>query len=402
METPTDMFSHAPDVSPEDVWGDAACLVADGHGPAVALPPKRVKEDKPAGRFAMVTDGDSGLRIGTRTVSHSSVETFPKLEVQEIDGNVVRLQPEEPEAERMPRHLVFHERPASVNEIELVGEAREWGKSRKQPIIWILGTGVAVTALVIGAILALPFVNKSNAARPGSGESDLIVETVANGEAMADMLYRKDEAKTVFRSFLAASSVDAMQPLLRNPGEVTSLIQASRHMPHLAPDFPPLKINSWTACENQSLTYGLLSGTMPDYSNFETYFIVSDSRLAMDWKASSAYGTADFSQLMNKQGNPAEIRCWIEAAEFYTLGFSENSYQAYQLASPDKQQVIWAYARRGSAIHRLLRTLIKGGYIIEGRAEGQKVTVRLAPGPDDSLPGQWEILELLHKEWIAP
>jgi hypothetical protein len=46
--------------------------------------------------------------------------------------------------------------------------------------------------------------------------------------------------------------------------------------------------------------------------------------------------------------------------------------------------------------------LIKGGYILEGRKEGEKVTVRLAPGPGDSLPGQWEIVELLHKEWIAP
>lgn len=401
METTAELFPVVPDVSPEDVWGDAACLVGGGQDQAMLLPPKRVKQAM-TGRSATAADDDGGLRIGTRTFSQSATEEPSRLEVQEINGDVVRLHPEEPEVERMPRHFVFQEKPADVNERKLIGESREWGRSRKQPILWMLCTGMAVTAVVVGAILALPFVNSYNNARPSSGGSEWVVEPVASGEAMAAMLSRKAEAGNIFQKILTAPSADAMLPLVRNPDEVAGLIRTMRRMPALAPDSPPPKIDSWVARENQSLTYGILTGTLPDYSGFEAYFTVTGGRLVMDWKASTAYGTADFTQLTRNQGDPAEIRGWLEPVEFYTVAFPENFHQSYQLASPDQQKVIWAYARRGSGVHHSLRTLIKGGYILEGRKEGQKVTVRLAPGPGDSLPGQWEIVELLHKEWIAP
>jgi hypothetical protein len=256
--------------------------------------------------------------------------------------------------------------------------------------------------MVVGGVLALPRINKPNEARPGSGESEWVVEAVANGETMADMLSRKGEAGRVFHEFLTASSAEAVRPLVRDPGETVGLIRKIRRLPLFSPPPPPLKIDNWGAYENQSLTYGILTGTLPDHSKFETYFTVLDGRLVMDWKASTACGTATFAQLRRNQGDPAEIRGWIEPVEFYSLAFSENSHQAYQLASPDKLQVIWTYARRGSDVHQALKLLIKGGYIIKGRTEPQKVTVRLAPGPADSLPGQWQIVELLHKEWISP
>jgi hypothetical protein len=398
METTADRFSIAPDVSPEDVWGDAACLAPSGHDPALILPSKRVKH-----HYATAFDGDDGLRIGTRNLSQSATEEPPHLEVQEIiHGDVVRLHPEEPEAGRMPRHHVFHEKPDDANESERTGESREWGSSGKQSILWILGGGIAVATVVVAAIIALPYINEPNAARPHSGDPEWVVENIADGVAIADMLSRKAEAGRIFRAALTTSSSDDILPLVRNPGEVAELIRSSRRMPVVAPDSQPLKIKSWVARENQSLTYGILTGTLPDHSGFVTYFTLTNGRLTLDWKASTAYGTADFTQLTRNQGNAAEIRGWLEPAESYTGSFRENSHQSYQLASPDKQQVIWAYARRGAEIDQALKVLIKGGYIIEGRKEGQKVTVRLAPGPGNSPPGQWEIVELLHKEWIAP
>lgn len=358
------------------------------------LPPKRVKPDKPGGS-ATAANGDGNLRIGTLTSDYSVAQTLPKLEVQEIHGDVVRLHPEEAEAGRLPRRIVFQEKPVS-----LVGlwETREWGRSKRQPILWMLWTGMAIAAVIVGAMMALPLINKPTR----SGESGWVVEAVANAEILNDMLARRAAAERVFEEFIRAQSSEDMLPLVRDPEEVADLIRTDRRLPAASADAPRPKIRSWGAREARSLTYGILVGTLPDYSKFEAYFTVSNGRLVMDWKASTAYGTADFQQLMRKQGNPAEIRGWIEAAEFYTAAFPESSHQAYQLASPDRQQVIWAYAPRESGINQALKALIKGGYILEGRKEPQKVTVRLEPGPADSLPGQWAIMELLHKEWIAP
>lgn len=393
MATPIDMISCPLEVSSEDAWGDPACLAAER--PAVLLPPKRLREDSSIA-------GDGSFRIGARVSNDPAPKPTTRLEVRKIDGKVVRLLPEEPEIPRMLPKVVFHEKPDRANHIAQMEEPQEWGRPKKQPILWVLGNGVAIAALVVGAILALPLVNKPNAARAGSGEAKWVLETVADGQSMADMLSRMAEAGGVFRSFLAEPSAEAALPLVRNPEEVAELIRADRRMPKLAADVAPLQIDSWVACENRSLTYGILSGTLPDYSQCETYFTLRDGRLVMDWKASTAYGTADFTQLMHKQGNPAEIRGWIEATGFYSLAFPENSYQAFILASPDKQQLIWAYARRSSPVEQELTALTQGGAILKGSQEAQKATVRLAPGPGDALPGQWEIVELLHKEWIAP
>lgn len=402
MKTPPEMFSNQPDASPEDIWGDPSCLVPNGQGQPVSLPPKRAKADKPRGSAAAV-HGAGGLRIGTRNFNDPPAQVSTKLEVPPIDDEVVRLRAEEPEIGRMmPKQVVFREKSDNTNDSGMVEQARDWGKPRKHLAPWLLVAGGATASLMMGVILALPQVNTSNATNPGGGESGRALETVAEGGAMADMLSRKTEAGGVFRNVLSAASAEAMLPLVRNSDLVADLIRADRRMPKLAPDFPPLATGSWTALENQSLIYGVLSGALPDASKLQTYFTLSDGRLVMDWKASTGYGTADFSQLMRKQGNGAEIRGWIEPSGFHTLAFSGNHYQAYQLASPDKQQLIWSYARLGSPAHQSLKTLIKSDAIPEGGGEARKVTVRLKPGPGDSLPNQWEIVELLHKEWIAP
>ncbi len=401
METPSEIYSCAPDVSPEDVWGDAACLVCEGQDPTVILPPKRVREDKPDG-LGSATNDDGGLRIGAWTPDHSIAKTFSKLEVQEILGDVVRLHPEEPEVARMPRHIVFHEKPASLDELAMSGEAPEWGSSKKQTIFWILGAGVAISALIIGAIMALPFINKPNAARPHSGQPEWVVETMADGQDLNDMLALQDEAVSVFRKYKHASSAEEVLPLVREPEAVADLIRADHRPPHDPADQRPPRIRAWGARENQSLTYGILTGNLPDYSEFETYFTVSDGRLVMDWKASTAYGTADFSELAQNRGNPAQIRGWIEPMDFYNLVYPEESFQSYQLRSPDREKTIWVYARRGSDAHARINALLKGGFILEGRKDPGKVTVRLARGPADSLPNQWALVELLHKEWITP
>jgi hypothetical protein len=401
METLSEIFSCAPDVSPEDVWGDAACLVCEGQGPAVILPPKRVKEVKPEG-FDSATNDDGCLRIGTRIPAHSTAETFSKLEVQEIHGDVLRLHPEESGVARMPRHIVFHEKSASLDEFAISGEAPEWGSSKKQKIFWMLGAGVAISALIIGAIMALPFINKPNAARPHSGQPEWVVETMADGQALNDMLARQAEAVSVFRKYTHASSAEEVLPLVREPEAVADLIRVNHRPPHDPADQRPPRIRAWGARENQSLTYGILTGTLPDYSDFETYFTIADGRLVMDWKASTAHGTADFSELAQNRGNPAEIRGWIEPMDFYSQVYPEESFQSYQLCSPDREEIIWVYARLGSDTHERLKALLKGGYILEGRKDPGKVTVRLGPGPADSLPNQWALVELLHKEWITP
>lgn len=397
-----DRFSDtAPDVSPEDVWGDAPGFHCDIQNAATALPPKRPRTENPSPPAE-----DCGLRIVSRVPSQPGGEYFPPLEVQEINGSVVRLSPEEPAAPRMPRQITFQERPACQDENRSgTGETNDWGSPKKPSIFWILGTGLAVAAMVIGAMMLLPFVNKSNAAWPRAGQSEWVLDpedAITSDESLSGMLARQPEAERIFHAFISAPSAETILPLVRNPEKMAGLIRAGRYPGGAFANQRASKTTSWSVLENLGLTCGLLKGTLPDHSKFDAYFVVSQGRLVLDWKASTAYGTASFTELLQKQGNPAEIRAWITPADFYTQAFPEGSFQCYQLVSPDHQQSVWAYSPRGSAAHKALNSLIKGGYILQKQAASEKTTVRLEPGPGNAQPNQWLIGELLHKDWITP
>lgn len=404
METSLiDRLSDTEDVSPDDVWGDVAGLESDPHNTGTALPPKRVKDEKQASGAA---EGEVGLRIGSGISSHAAGEVAARLEVQEIDGTVVRLDPEIPAEPWAPRHVNFQQRPAvPAQDRATAGEARDWGKPKKQPVIWIFGSSVAVVAMVVGAVMLLPSIDKSIAARPRPGDTELVLEPDGMTQEAVDiknMLARQTEAEDIFRALVTAPSVAEMLPMLRQARKTSELIQANPHPLGAFAGQPAPRTQHWTSLQRDGLTYGLLKGGLPDHSGFEAYFVMEDGKLVLDWKASSGYGTANFADLAQKRGNPAEIRVWISNAEFYTLAFPEEAFQCYQLLSPDKQQSIWAYCRRGSEVESIINTRLQGGYILQNQVESMKATVRLEAGPAEALPNQWLIGELLHKDWISP
>lgn len=398
------MSDHTPDaegVFPEDIWGDPEALEADLQG--TILPPKRVREENHA---PGADQGGMGLRIGGWLAEYAASTEPPSFEVQEISGTVVRLDPEtaaEPWAERQ---INFQQRPAGAEPRRgAAGETREWGRSRKQPVIWMVASGGAVLAMVILALVMLPSIDKSISASPRPGDIELVLEQDGmNAEALAikSMLDHQKEAEEIFRALVTAPSVPDILPSLRDVDEIAGLIQAD---PHLIGSFinqAPPKTEHWTARHSDGLTYGLLKGTLPDYSGFEAYFVLQDDKLVLDWKASSAFGTANFGELAQKRGNPSEIRSWVSNAGFYTLAFPEDEFQCHQLLSPDKKQSVWAYSRRGSDVESLINTRLKSGYTLQNETESMKATFRLEAGPAEALPNQWLIGELLHKDWIAP
>lgn len=399
----SERLPHADDVSPEDVWGDVAALWEDLPGTGTPLPPRRVKEENAAPNAG---GGGVGLRIGEDLTIQAAGEALAGMEVQEINGRVVRLNPETAAEPWAPRQFKFHQKPeGSKAGRSHAGETRDWGKAKKQPLVWVFGCGAAVVAGVVWAVMLLPSIDKSLMARPRPGDTELVLEPdgmTADAVAIKQMLARQTEAESILHALVAAPAAADVLPMLRDAADVAALIQRDHHLIGTCVNQRPPLTDHWTALQKEGITYGLLKGTFPDFSNFEAYFVVEDGRLVLDWKASTAYGTADFGELAQKRGNAAEIRAWISNAGFYTLAYPEAEFQCHQLVSPDKQQSIWAYSRRGGLAESFFSSRLQGGYILPTETESMKVTLRLEPGPDDALPNQWLIGELLHKDWISP
>jgi len=398
----SDPNNHVPEVTPDDVWGDPAGLQSASNGLGTVLPPKRPRDGAPSSS----SKDSEGIRIGETMGMRPSEEPEARLEVQEIDGTVVRLDPEEPPAPRVPRHFTFQERPAKVRVDPLQrGESRDWGLSRKPSVRWILGTGVGVVTVVVVAMMLLPLINQSNAARPRQGDSVMVVDTtddVKGSEALNAMLSRQEEAEQLFRKFASAAIVDDVLPLLRDQAKVAPLLRQSGWNARVSKDWVPPDTTTWNVYDVDGAPYGVLEGNLPDYTRFSAYFLLEENQLHLDWKATTRHCTAAYDELARSSGNPGEIRAMIEPCGYYTAAYPEADYRSYQFASPDGEITIWCYTRKGDAADLSLGRLFQDGAILKSSSEPRKVTLRLQRGPAESFPNQWQVAEVLNTDWIIP
>ncbi len=396
-----DPNNHVPEATQDDVWGDPVGLQAASNGVVTVLPPKRSKLENQAPSSGKEIEG---IRIGETSGRLPAEETEGRLEVQEIDGTVVRLAPEEPSAPKVPRQIKFLERPvkAPVDPYRR-GESKDWGFARKQSIRWIVGTGVGVISLVVFSMMLLPMINQSNAARPA--ENALVLDTadeIKGAEALNAMLSRQPEAEQVFRKFAAASIARDVLPLLRDVDQVQPLVLQGDWKPLVSRDWVPSDDTTWSVFDMDGSPYGVLEGTLPDFSTFSAYFLLSENHLQLDWKATTRHGTASMTELARGQGNPAEIRAKISPCGYFTAAYPEADYQSYQFVSSDDETSIWCYTRKGGEADHALAKLFQNGAILQSSLEPRKVTLRLERGGADSFPNQWLVSEVLGDDWIIP
>ncbi len=400
-----DPNNHVPAVSPADGWDDAEGFDANGGPAATILPQRRTISERAA--VAAVDPLDSpGLRIEPNVARKEAGDTESRLEIQEITGSVIRLEQAEPGPEKVARTLVFHERPTREDlSRNPKGEGSDWGDAQKFSWRWILLIGTGVSAVIVLALMLLPSINKSNAARITPADQGLKViedEQIEGMEAVNLMLGKQNEAERIFSTYAKASIVTDVLPLLADREGALETVRKNWEPLGIKRDWLPPEDTSWEVLKSETLSFGLLTGSLPDFRSFFAYFVLKDNRFLMDWEATTAYGTATFEELAENQGSPRKIRGLIVPATFYSTTWPEAEYQSYQLHSPTGDTSIWCYTRRTEAAERKCSKLFQQGDILQQSTGGKKITVRLERGPGDARPNQWLIAEVLHSDWITP
>ncbi|MES2922760.1 MAG: hypothetical protein V4819_14495 [Verrucomicrobiota bacterium] len=400
-----DPNNHVPEVSPDDGWSDAeGCGSATKAGSTTVLPPRRIVADRSAAEtVAAVESGNIGLRIGSNLVRGEFAESPQRLEVQEINGAVVRLEQTAPAPPKVLRQLTFHERPPrEAVDKRSPDESLQWGLARRRPTHWILGAGVAVAMIVVLALMVLPAINAPNAPRPVPDAAPFVEEKFENIEAMNLLLVKQSEAIRIFRGYVAATRAEEVVPMLRDGTTLQETLQSNWQPLKISKEWEPASDSTWAVVDIPGQPCGLLQGTFPDQSKFSAFFTSDGARLQLDWKATAGFGTATFMQLANGQGDTREIRGEISCADYYSGIFPEADYQSYRLISPDGESYIWCYARRGEpaddSIAQLLQRAETGGEL----KSSSRITLRLESGPSGALPNQWLIGEMLHIDWVTP
>ncbi|MEI6177916.1 MAG: hypothetical protein WCS43_13580 [Verrucomicrobiota bacterium] len=400
-----DSNNHVPDVSPDDHWGDAANLDTYGDVPVGVLPPKRKVVEAAVVKSA--DWNDEGLRIGSSAPQRQDDPASGDLEIHEISGNVLRLQSESATTAKSERQVVFQERPPK-SELLAVWEGKEveLGSSQKKSIRWLITAGIGVVAMIVTSLLLLPIINHSNAVVPRPSDLLLTLDrgevSVAGVDALNEMVPLQSQAEQIYRAFASATLADDFLPLIRDAKSLEALIRKTPHIAKVSKAWLPSEDCNWNVFDSAGIPCGVLEGTLPDQSSFSACFVMKSKRLMLDWKATVGYCTAVYDDLVVSHGDGSEIRGWIIPTDYYTAIFPEADFQSYQLLSPDKQNTLWCYARKGSPENRHLAPLFPQSAIIEAPNEPAKITISLEHNRSGSLLNQWSIGKVLHKEWISP
>jgi hypothetical protein len=332
-------------------------------------------------------------------------ENHSGLQIEEYGAGVLRLDPVEPSPPRIARRAIacFQARPAAPAPGRHAGEAGEWGRGSRQPVMWLALAGLATAAMVVGAMTLLPSINQKNDGRPGALQLVVATEDEVEGaEGLAAMYQRQAEAADLFAAYATADSIERRLPLLRDAAVIEPLLRATEAAPLAPAGWHPDDAGSWDAFDAGGRTCGLLTGMLPGRQPFGAYFVKVWGHLLIDWKATTGYGSATFAELEQGQGNPAEIRGFISAGTFYHPLFPESDHRCFYFSAPVGVQGVWCYAPRGSAVEAAIDRVLGSGLIVESSTRPEKITLRLERPPAGAMPNQWLIGEMLHKDWISP
>jgi hypothetical protein len=394
-----DPNNRAPEVTPADQWGDATD-VPDREVPVLSILPARRKMGS---RPHETIHAEAGLRIEPKLSQVPSGDPTLRLEVQEVNREVIRLEQEVKSTFKLDRQPKLQER---IEPAESGGDPKDAASQKRViqqlPKSWIFGMIATVALLVIVGLLLLPLINSTNAPSIHSNPTVLGIveeEEIEGSEAMDRLLEKQPEALQIFRSYAQAVHHDEVVPLVVDGRSLLDALKNKWSPLGVPKDWAPDADSSWGVMEAGGKAYGLLEGVLPDQSPFRAYFTHEGGRLLLDWKATTAFGTTSFRQLSKGTGDAGEIRGILSSDEFYSAVFPEADYQSYRLTMPDEEFTIWCYAQRGSLAYSALAPLFTSGELSGERQTDRKVTLSLVRGPEETLPNQWIIRELLHIDW---
>lgn len=288
------------------------------------------------------------------------------------------------------------------------GERQDWGEEKgRGSARWMLYTGIGVVLLVILAVVLSQVGGNGKPRESGRSQfgklaptKEKAAEETADLEMLEMLTNSQQEAKEIYAKVATAAKASELSGFLFNWDAMLPLLEKNWKQPVSKEDWVPEDAAIWTVLDRDGKRYGVLEGSHPDFSDYTAYFRNTPGGLRMDWKATGGYGTATFDELKGGAGDGSEIRARISLSDFYTFALPEGKFRSFRLMSPDGSSNLWAYtALNGEMDQRLMDLFIPSEITGEAQSEVQ-VTLSLEPGPEDGLPNQWIVRDIISLTWL--
>lgn len=282
----------------------------------------------------------------------------------------------------------------------------EWADEREvESFRWMFYTGIGVIALVVITVVFNHRFAGENI-REQSMFSKMIPDEIhkdirsEDGEMIAMLTDGQKEAKRIFAKYVAARSSADFIGSVHRAEEMAGLIERRWEPLGVKPGWHPGDRVAWTVLEQEGVRYGVLEGVLPDFRSYRAFFRQEQEGLKMDWKATSGYSSSPIGTLKEGQGDGSEVRVWLSPTDFHTFPLPEGEFRSFRLTSPDGQENLWGYTKKGGELDgKLIAEFIPSQITGEAKTE-VAVIVGLEHGPTEALPNQWMITRLVRLSWL--
>jgi len=272
--------------------------------------------------------------------------------------------------------------------------------------VWIAGAGAGVILIVVAAIF-LRYGGRGGGA-PGeqSGFSNITPERIdkevgfKGDKVLHSLLNGEVRAKSIFATYATSKSVGNFIGMVYK-AEKNGEIIAGRWKPlGMVSEWKPDDNCRWIVMEEEGIEFGVLSGFLANSSGFRAVFRLEGDSMKMDWKATTGYCSADYSELKQGLGDGLEIRAILSPGDFHIFALSEDEYRCFKLLAPDRQEKVWGYTRLNGADDVLLHTQFLPGQLTGEMRSEIPVLLVLERGRTESLPNQWMISKVVRLSWL--
>ncbi len=286
-------------------------------------------------------------------------------------------------------------------------EQNDWGVvQKKESSRWMLYTALGVILLIVTTV-SISYLNRDKSIRnidengsKRSTHNDKKKESNIDQDLLAQLANSNKEAIQIYGKYAQAKSLDDFTGSIYLSKSNTQFAAKAWEPIGAGSDWVPSDKSAWKNHQNGSRLFAELKGVNHNFSKFIAVFRYENTQLKMDWKATTGYGSASFTELKSGTGDGSEIRGWIESSSFFTQELPEERYHSFVIRSADKRDSVWGYSEIGSDADTDLMKLfatssITGESIIEA-----KVILNMVSGDRGMLPQQWIIKSLIAENWL--
>lgn len=201
------------------------------------------------------------------------------------------------------------------------------------------------------------------------------------------------ETESLARRFVAATTAEQMLQLVRHPERAGPRLRAW----HAEHGFGLWRIRSFGKGGSLTGRGRMVSAVvvLGDFSTREMGFERTADGYRIDWESWVGWSAITWREFRARRPTEGqEFRVLVKKGNYYNYGFSEGGgYQCYQLDSPDREEFLYGYVKRGTPDDDLLGTA--------DASSSLAWTLELRYPEGAPAAGQVIISRVLAKGWIV-